>query len=262
MFTRREVLKLGTSAVIGSAARSFGHKRNSAPVTESQKGDPEDAYEFVTYDPTVITEVVTRLPNKALFERWTRELPEAMITVGRTFVGCSRASTPSQISEFRSLFDLPIRDNNGYVAYCAAGLCFAGVTAYANVLDKLHRASSKLEQLKKLLPDVEHYYFYPTVSCVDMYYFAKAKRRWIDYVPKRNTYPKRGWVVLYDWNARGIPDHCGIVERSTATRMDTLEFNTTATINGNQRNGGAVAERTRSYDHVLGFVVTDIPPNK
>src|SRR5215469_6170828 len=106
MVTRRNLLKLGAAAFAGRAAHGLNGIEDA--VTEEQKGDPDDAYEYVTYSPNVISGQVTRPPNKALFERWDRDLPEAMIALGRSFIGCSRTSTPAQISDFLSLFNLPL----------------------------------------------------------------------------------------------------------------------------------------------------------
>lgn len=237
---------------------TVGLLKHFTPVVERQKGDPEDQYEYVSYDPEAISERVTRPAGKAVFEPWEKDLPGAMITLGRTLIGCSRASTPSQISDFLALFGLPLRDIHGYVAFCAAGISFVAARSYANLLG--NSLGDNRQRLQQLLPDIERYYFYPTISCVDMFYFAKAKRHWIDRKLEPTTRPRRGWIVLYDWNERGLPDHCGIIERADDEGIDTLEFNTTAAAKGNQRNGGAVAERRRRYKHVLGFIATDITP--
>lgn len=109
------------------------------------------------------------------------------------------------------------------------------------------------------MPDLEHYYFYPTVSCVDMYHIAAGKRRWFTRNVKSGDLPKPGWIVLYDWNKRGTPDHCGLVQQATKDILVTVEFNT-STDEGSQRNGGTVAQRTRTYDYVAGFIVTDATP--
>lgn len=109
------------------------------------------------------------------------------------------------------------------------------------------------------MPDLEHYYFYPTVSCVDMYHIAAGKRRWFTRNTNSSDLPKPGWIVLYDWKKRGTPDHCGLVQQATRDNLVTVEFNT-STGQGSQRNGGTVAQRTRTYEYVAGFVVTDAKP--
>src|SRR5262249_50826609 len=143
--------------------------------------------------------------------------------------------------------------------FCAAGVSFCALIAYAAVLNKQYEKTKRLEALRKLAPDLEHYYFYPTVSCVDMYHIAAGKRRWVERKSKPDILPKPGWIVLYDWTTRGTPDHCGIVQQARKESMTTVEFNTTTT-NGSERNGGTVAEKTRTYDQVSGFIVTDAPP--
>ncbi len=109
------------------------------------------------------------------------------------------------------------------------------------------------------MPDLEHYYFYPSVSCVDMYHIAAGKRRWVDVRAGANVLPKPGWIVLFDWNKQGTPDHCGIVQAATKQNLATIEFNTTVG-KGSQRNGGTVAEKIRNYEFVIGFIITDAKP--
>ena len=252
MLNRREMLKIAHGALLAQAGSQL--VKSDDIVSERQKGDPDDTYEFVSYDPDKIAKLATKPPNKAIFEPWLKNLPDAMITTARTFLGCSRSSTPDQITKFLGLFDLQLRDRNGYVAYCAAGISFAALTAYANALRKA--GTDELKRLRGVAPDLEHYHFYPTVSCVDMWNIAKGKRHWIRHA-RGNANPTRGWIVLFDWGGRGAPDHCGIVQQATEQEIKTIEFNTTVTTNGSQRNGGMVAEKSRPYDHVLGFIVTD-----
>jgi hypothetical protein len=256
MFSRREMLRIAAVAI---AAHGAGSRlcRADAILKEEQKGDPDDVYEHVNYDPGTIAKLATKPASKAVFEPWQKNLPDALIMTARSFLGCSRSSTPGQITQFLELFGLTLRDRDGYVAYCAAGISFAALTAYANALGKL--GNDEIKRLQSIAPDLEHYYFYPTVSCVDMWNIAKGKRHWIQHTRGASN-PTRGWIVLYDWGNRGTPDHCGIVQHATDQEIKTLEFNTTAESSGSQRNGGAVAEKSRPYDHVLGFIVTDAAP--
>jgi hypothetical protein len=257
--TRRDLLKAALLSALVKPVAALLQLPASNAVTEQQKGDPDLPYEQVTFDPEAIRRLAVH-PGKASFEKWDAHLPTAMITTARDFLGFSRASNPDQITEFLALFGLPFRDKNGYLAFCAAGISFCALMAYANVVKPGYDKKRRLDQFRKLGPDLEHYYFYPTVSCVDMYHIAAGKRRWVDHKTSPTTVPSPGWIVLYDWNHRGSPDHCGIVQHATKNKLFTVEFNTVPDA-GNQRNGGTVAERTRDYDFVSGFVVTDSRPD-
>jgi hypothetical protein len=57
------------------------------------------------------------------------------------------------------------------------------------------------------------------------------------------------------WEFKKRRDHCGIVEHATSAGLTTIEFNTSDT-GGSQRNGGAVARKSRRYEVVAGFIVS------
>ena len=60
-----------------------------------------------------------------------------------------------------------------------------------------------------------------------------------------------GDVVIYDWGANGVPDHCGIVESASGSAVTAIEGNTAV---GNDSDGGEVMERTRPNAQILGAV--------
>jgi hypothetical protein len=62
-----------------------------------------------------------------------------------------------------------------------------------------------------------------------------------------------GWLVCYDFAGDGHPDHVEI-GLSARDSLSTIGFNTS---NVSNRNGGAVAYRTRGYPAVLGYVRFD-----
>lgn len=258
MFTRRDLAKLAICSVLERPISALCQGIQQDLVTEKQKGDLDLPYEQVTFSPTEIR-AIAQDRGKASFEAWEPKVPTSMIATARSFLGCSRDSTPNQVAEFLSLFGLPLRDGNGFVAFCAAGLSFCALQAYADAVRPGYSPATRIKQFKTIAPDLEHYYFYPSVSCVDMYHIAAGKRRWIDHKAEASVVPKPGWIVLYDWNRQGTPDHCGIVQYATKEKMFTVEFNTSSDT-GNQRNGGTVAEKSRTYQFVLGFIVTDSRP--
>lgn len=63
---------------------------------------------------------------------------------------------------------------------------------------------------------------------------------------------KPGDIVFYDWNKDGRFDHVGIFLKDNGNNtFEAIEGNTAV---GNDSNGGAVMQRTRSYDIVEIFV--------
>ena len=84
-----------------------------------------------------------------------------------------------------------------------------------------------------------------TASCTLLMNAAKAADCWVtaDYQP--------GDVVIYDWGADGVPDHCGIVSAVLSGGVRAIEGNTAV---GNDSDGGEVMERTRKMVQILGAV--------
>jgi hypothetical protein len=258
MPTRRDLIVSAASALVGMTVHPS--TQNPALESERQKGDPEDDYETVTYDPAQIS-TLSNMSGRATFESWQRGLPAAMLTTARTFIGHSRTTTPAQIAEFLQLFYLDLKDKKGvYVPYCAAGISFCALLAFAQAAGKPLPAKQKLTVLRTLAADIDHYYFYPTVSCRDMMNIAEGRRRWISRNAQPRIIPKTGWIVLFDWEKGGNPSHCGIVQNATDSKVFTVEFNTSVTAAGNQRNGGVVAAKERQYDYIVGFISTDQAP--
>lgn len=258
MISRRHFIKVGGMSLAAASARGYGQAPEGLTTVEQQKGDPDAVYEHVSFDGEAIRRLVTS-SGKATFERWDADLPLKMITSAARFVGASRETTPERITEFLALFKLPFKDGKDYVAFCAAGVSYCALMAYTDEIS-VPTESNRLKMFRQFMPDVEHYYFFPTVSCVSMYHLAAAKGRWIDHKEKPGTVPKPGWIVLYDWSKSGTPDHCGIVTEASAKGLSTIEFNTSGKAGGSQRNGGTVAEKDRNYEYVRGFIVTNAKP--
>jgi hypothetical protein len=264
MLTRRAMIASTASAVVAMQVRGFLQEPAITEVTEEYCGDPDLPAEAVTFNPATIaslSDVTTS--GRAIFKRWEPKLPAGMLATARGLIGSSRVTTPDAISDMLALFGLPLKDKKErYVAYCAAGLSYAALDSYANSVTPGFDATKKLDTFRSLAPEIERYYFYPTVSCRDMMFAALAKRRWVPRADTPAALPKPGWVVLFDWSGRGNPNHCGIVQSATDQHVFTVEFNTSSTDAGSQRDGGAVAARKRSYDRILGFIRTDVSPPK
>jgi hypothetical protein len=254
---RREFIQLAAATCCLNAV-GVGHQREPIEdhiIIEKQKGDPDVPYEQVAYDTEKIQAMVERPASKANFEPWDPNMPRKISAAAVDFLGLCRETSQTQISEFLQLFDLPFRDSHGYVAFCAAGLSYCALLSYVQVLNKPLSSNTKITTLREYMPDFEHYFFYPTVSCLDMYYAAAAKHRWIERRDHPDISPENGWIVLYDWSGHSsTPDHCGIVTRADASGFHAIEFNTSGKAGGSERNGGTVTEKTRSYDYVKGFI--------
>src|SRR5260370_9237715 len=106
----------------------------------------------------------------------------------------------------------------------------------------------------RYFPEMDASYFSPTVSVNGMFLIAQGRHRWVERKKTSEQLPKAGWIVLYDWRNSGVPDHCGIVTHAKEGQINTVEFNTSGVAGGSQRDGGTVAEKTRPYDHVKGFI--------
>jgi hypothetical protein len=208
-----------------------------------------------------VLEDVLSSQTKAAFQPYKREFPRALVSAGTKFVGSTRQSTPDRIAEILSLYRLPLKDDNGFVPFCAAGIGFCSAMAYADLLGIGYKDGARLRTFQPLLADIEHWYYYPTVSCHDMRLVEMGKRRWVDSGVQKKTIPRTGWIVLYAWNHPEQANHCGIILSSNAQTLHTLEFNTSGKVNGNQINGGAVVVRDRPYNaKVMGFIATDRAP--
>lgn len=68
--------------------------------------------------------------------------------------------------------------------------------------------------------------------------------------------PKKGDIVLLDFNGDGVPDHVELFHKWTVARSQfmTIGGNTSINAAGSQSNGGAVARKERSIHNVTIFV--------
>lgn len=84
-----------------------------------------------------------------------------------------------------------------------------------------------------------------TASCTTLMNAAKSAQMWVTgaYQP--------GDIVIYDWGGDRVPDHCGIVESVSGSKIVAIEGNTSE---GNDSNGGEVMRRTRMQTQILGAV--------
>lgn len=256
MNDRRRMLKLGVLASAGMLASRFTFGSENQATVETQQGDPNGPTEEVSFSRQAIDDLVFA-GGRAIFREKKPQLPAAILVVARSYVGYSRDTTPDQIGQYLTLFNLPYSNGGKYTAFCAAGISFCAAKAYADLLgfpyDKQHAAAA----FQDLLDDIEHWYFYPSPSCIDMVKVADGKHRWVPYTKKIINSVKPGWIVVYNWKKDGYADHCGIVDGVGSSKLSTIEFNTSGRAGDSQRDGGVVATKQRDYDSsILGFIKT------
>ena len=251
-FSRRRFIASGCSFAL-TLHSQIPANGSQAQSIETQRGDPESVNETLSYDAASINRLIS-VNQKAVFGKRDPNLPLAAIAHARHFLGASRVTTPDQIAKFLALFGLPFSTKEGNVPFCAAGISYAAILAYTTDIGLRLPTNPTPASLQTFLPDLDHYFFYPTPSCVDMYHIAEGRHRWTARNARTSTVPSPGSVVLYDWNHSGSPDHCGLVVNASATSLNTIEFNTSGPSGGSQRNGGVVAEKTRTYEYVMGFI--------
>lgn len=247
--------------LVAGPARSLLDAQAGLPDSEMQKGDPQLEYETINYSAAGIQQLNTQnnVGTRGTLEQWRADWPKEMLKKARTFVGkTSRVKTPEKISEFLELFNLKSKGADGTdVPFCAAGLTYCALLTYADLVSPGYPVAKRMDTLRKLAPEIDHYYFYPTVACKSMWFVAQGKSQWKAKQP--NLIPRSGWIALFDWENRVAhePNHCGIVEAADAMSLSTIEFNTSST---SERNGGAVEAKLRNYNNVIGYIVTDIKP--
>lgn len=218
-------------------------------ITEPQFGDPVLTAETLTYNPIEIQRK-TLGAMQANFEPRITEIRTALIAGAIGQLGKNRVNNRPEISKWFQIFDLPFALDGKPLPFCATGLSFVAALLYAK---QAGTPNPTVAQLKNYLGDVDHHHFYPTPSVLDMKLVAQGKRRWIARSAATGSLaPRPGWLVVYDWNGDGHPDHVGLVERLDGASLHTIEFNTSDT---NATNGGAVARKTRPLgSRVQGFI--------
>lgn len=223
---------------------------------EEQIGDPTAPREGLSFNPSKVEKMVLG-GSRASYAARDMAFGPNLLASSASFLGKSRAQTPERIADFLALFDLPFREGNAFVPFCAAGLSFAAAHSYAKFLGRTITPATEIGILRDMLGEIERYHFYPSPSVWDMYYVARGKRRWADRTDA--PLPKPGWLVIYDWNKNGGANHVAVVESANASTLNTIEFNTASqTSDGSQSNGGIVTRRNRPLDStVKGYIMTD-----
>jgi hypothetical protein len=223
---------------------------------EWHKGDVDLEPERLVFDRDVVRSVVHGLGARAVFEPRDEHFGASLLAHASPWVCKGRARNKSEIAGLLSLFRLPYSDNDGPLAFCAAGVSYIAAEVYAALAAARGNAPAPLVTY---LGDVDFHHFTPTPSVIDMHHGAVSKRRWLGADPKTVT-PLPGWLVMFSFEKPF--DHVGIVERYHAGVLHTIEFNTHPEGDDcEEASDGMVARRKRKYASSLvkGFVKTDIP---
>lgn len=243
---RRGVLKLTLSGAAGLVAKGLFAQTLEV---EEQYGDPGLPVERLTFSPDDVLATVAG-QTRAAFAPRIADFNGLFVGEGAKHVGESRRTHRPAIEAYLELFALPFAANGNVVPFCAAGLSYVAAMLYARSTGV---AEPSLSQLRNFLSDIDHHHFFPSPSVLDMKHVALGKRRWVERARAANALaPRPGWLVVYNWNRDGKPDHVGVVEEVAGTTLRTIEFNTSAE---NDSNGGTVARRQRKLDTTVeGFI--------
>lgn len=256
---RRQLLQLAGGSLIAaslaSRAKAQTEAEANAQLVEQQFGDEGMVAEQLRFNPFEVQRLYGA--TKAQFRPRIKNFSERVLDVARRYVGKNRQNAEIDITRFLNVFNLGFRYNSGeLVPFCAAGLSYIAALAYIEALGEAS-GTPPLSQLRSTLPDIDHHHFYPSPSVLDMYHVAAGKHRWLARSEAKKVLP--GSLVIFDWNKNGGANHVGMVERVGANVVHTVEFNTSSTAAGSQRDGGQIAVKERPLDQTIkGFIATNL----
>jgi len=233
-------------------------------VSYEERSDPDGPSEVVRFDQA---EVEKSLAGRGRgVEKNPKEFAKALLKISLDYArdNINRQKNRREIDEFLQILGLRFinPETKKPQPYCAAGVSFAASRAYCDLEPSvIDYSRNKIPQLQGVLPDIARYYFKPSPSVFRIAEAAKIDKdkRWVE--PNFDK-PEAGWLIVFAFPKNGVPsavpNHIGIVRDGTNHDIiKTVEYNTTPEKNtGFQANGGAVAERNRSRDYVVGFVNT------
>jgi hypothetical protein len=225
------------------------------PVSGYERGDPT-ADSDPAYYPSAFLESLQKSNDKKIIPDPIPDFPKRLLELAITFKGVNRwdnswTKIRDMLAVFGCPFDQVVNGKKQYTAFCAAGISYCACTLYAK--------TTELGDLQSAINVVDFHSFWPSPAVWKMVQVANAKGRWKAAGP--GVLPRAGWIVCYDWTATAnldAVDHCGVVIDADKSTLHTLEFNTSGSAGGSQRNGGVVLTRERSYNSLVkGFIVTD-----
>jgi hypothetical protein len=248
----------GLTRSFGQAATRFSPQGNpaqtAANLIEEQSGDPDAATEVLRVDTAALKRLLPKFIARRGDHKNDKSVALATLAAAKTYVGLNRDNGAEKVATMLKLFDLPMHLNGKPVPYCASGISYAACQAYCGIDPQVVLDPGQpLGTLRQVQTDIDRYYFKTSPSCAVMVEDARKRGSWV----KVNTDPPQsGWLVFYHWKLDGHPNHVGMVDHLEGDKLHTVEFNTSDPQHSSQSNGGAVAEKERSLNHVLGFIKT------
>ena len=266
---RRQLLLSGLTAL---GATTFGLNPYVAEVaaqgkkkavvldTDEESGDPDAPIELLALDKQKIDQLYKGLivMNKGV-RKDAKTIALKALEISKSHLGVSRSSNPRKVTQFLNLFNLGLRYKDGqFIPYCATGVAFAACQAYCMINPQPIMFDPKTPNLKfrKVLRDIDKYYFRPSPACRYMVSDAKARGIWVPKAQANWKNLKPGWLVIFDWKQIGKANHVGFVDRSQKDILHTIEYNTSISAGGSRSNGGAVAQKERDPKYALGYIKT------
>jgi hypothetical protein len=182
-----------------------------------------------------------------------QEFCQEFVTIAKEYVGIDRQDNQDQISKFLELFGLPFSAGGVNTPFCAAGASYAALKAYCNLAGIAYTPDNSIEVFKSVIPQFAPAFFTPSASCGVIKQHAIANGRYVTNTQSDNLDIQPGWLVEYNWSGGDNPQHIEIVVDAEDV-LNTVGFNTSGSVGGNQIDGGVVALKQRSYDQVVGFI--------
>ena len=81
--------------------------------------------------------------------------------------------------------------------------------------------------------------------------YVPSAQNWLRANNKQTKDPKKGDIVIFDWNRDGFEEHIGIFKEWSGDYAICIEGNTSKA--GHQSNGGMVCEKKRHISLIEGF---------
>ncbi len=266
---RRQLLLSGLTALSATTlglnpyfteAQAQKKKKPVELDTDEESGDPDAPAEVLALDKQRIDQLYEGLivMPKGVMKN-AKNIALKALEISKSYVGVSRTSDSRQVTQFLNLFNLGLRYPDGkYIPYCATGVAFAACQAYCVINPQPIKFDPKTPNLKfrKVLRDINKYYFKPSPACRFMVSDAKERNIWVPKSQAKWSNLKPGWLVIFDWKQIGKANHVGIVDKSLRDVLHTVEFNTSISDGGSRSNGGAVARKERDPKYALGYIKT------
>lgn len=271
--SRRASLALATATFAGSSILQQNAAAQDESTKEATSGDPDLPLEVLSYNQTAINSLVMAPFNEANYgfkpptQTGSPGFAENLVRIAGDYAdrGVNRAGHPDEVKAFLRLFlSDPVNPATGKVwPFCAAGLSWAACAAYLRTEpvsfdDAGAFDSGVLAEFRTTLPALRQYYFRPHCAVQEMRADARSRNTYMSRESFEALDPRRvkeGWLVVYNWNpaADNIADHIGLLVARTDGGISTVEFNTSRG-QGDQRDGGVVARRTRNTANVDGII--------